>query len=236
MMELIRDLFKAGALAPPVLVLTLKICMDAQNAVDSVTMQMTSQLPFAYAHLLCFLVHGAMVLNATTAGLLIALASCRTAVICQIWQTLGMGIIYLGLLSMSSIISDPFGDDIIDFPQAKLQQELWRGFCLVEALPCLPPRGPFRKEDAKDDSSEAPTPIFVPAAPPLLTIRQSDLLDDDCDLGVPAPPFFMPPAPPSPTVPPPALVLYAARQINATPACLSAVAPPAPPVPFVVEQ
>merc|ERR1719375_2469635 len=41
---------------------------------------------------------------------------------------------YNGLLTTAAAIEDPFGDDIVDFPVAMFQAQLWKDFAYTEEL------------------------------------------------------------------------------------------------------
>jgi hypothetical protein len=54
-------LFKAGAIPPPMISLLHGFCKDSQNAIESIRLQMSAQLPFSYCHLIAILVQGAFI-------------------------------------------------------------------------------------------------------------------------------------------------------------------------------
>merc|ERR1719160_514840 len=94
---------------------------------------MNSQLPFAYTHLIAALVHGAVLLSVVKCGILSALADSALAVFCEICLSFFLSMVYLGLLSMTAVIADPFGDDIIDLPAESFRCELWKTCGTYEA-------------------------------------------------------------------------------------------------------
>merc|ERR1719498_12433 len=103
-----------------------RICVDARNGIDGVQMQLNSQLPFAYAHLITLLVHVSSIFTVIKCGLRLALASSSLEVVCQVMFAFVLSVCYLGLLSMDAVIADPFGDDVIEsFPKHLLQMSSW---------------------------------------------------------------------------------------------------------------
>jgi hypothetical protein len=134
----VQSLFKEGCFAPPCLSLLAGLCKEAQNGIDSIRMQLNSQLPFSYAHLIATMVQGAALLSAVRCGMLVALATSILSVVCQVFFCFCLSIVYLGLYSMVVVISDPFGDDVIDFPAEQIEHQLWKGCHLLECLR-LPP-------------------------------------------------------------------------------------------------
>merc|ERR1719161_594166 len=114
--RVIHVLFKGGAFPSPVMAMFHRLCLDARNGMDGCQMQLNSQLPFSYSHLLSALVQGAVVLASVRCAMLSALADTLLSILCQTVFTTAISMVYLGLLSLSAVIADPFGDDIIDFP------------------------------------------------------------------------------------------------------------------------
>lgn len=152
--RLVHILFKAGCFPPPVMALMHRLCLDARNAISGVEMQMNSQLPFAYCHLITTLVQGSVLLSSVKCGMLVALATSPLAVACESTFHVCLSMVYLGLLSMTAVIADPFGDDVIDFPAAQMQQQLWRGCCLIDAMRQLPEEMKVKKNDNKDEDDD----------------------------------------------------------------------------------
>jgi predicted membrane chloride channel (bestrophin family) len=152
--RLVHILFKAGLFPPPVMALMHRLCIDARNAISGVEMQMNSQLPFAYCHLITTLVQGSVLLSSVKCGMLVSLATSPLAVACETTFHICLSMVYLGLLSMTAVIADPFGDDVIDFPAAQMQQQLWRGCCLIDAMRQLPEEKMADKANLDDDDDD----------------------------------------------------------------------------------
>lgn len=101
-----------------------QICLDARAGITTMDTYLTTQLPFAYVHLITILV------NMNNCFLIFKCAS-ASAVAINDWQqssiieiskegltSLIIPLLYYGLLSISYIISDPFGEEMLDFPVA----------------------------------------------------------------------------------------------------------------------
>lgn len=130
----VQALFKAGCFAPPCMSLLHGLSKEAQGGIDSIRMQLNSQLPFSYSHLIATLVQGAALLSAIRCGMLVALATSILSVVCQVFFCFCLAIVYLGLYSMVVVIADPFGVDVIDFPAEQIEHQLWKGCHLLECL------------------------------------------------------------------------------------------------------
>merc|ERR1719420_1648209 len=90
-------------------------------------MMLSSQLPYTYVHLICMLAHFAALMSALTTGLTTALADTNLQICCQAVAMFCLCTVYLGVLSLTAVIQDPFGDDILDFPFPEMQRMLARG-------------------------------------------------------------------------------------------------------------
>lgn len=105
-------------LPPPNFNLIQQRCIMATQSIQLIDMFLCTQLPFAYVHLLTWLVHVQNLVVALNAGLVISqsydtdLQKC----IMEVLLALVVCLIYQGLLSISYVIEDPFGDDLMDFP------------------------------------------------------------------------------------------------------------------------
>lgn len=123
----IQALFKKQFFPPPMMAMLHRFVIDARNGIDGIAMQLNSQLPFAYAHLITTLVHGATMLSAVKTGMVVAVADTYLSIVCNVFFCFALSLVYLGLLALSAVIADPFGDDVIDLPAAQLQRQLWKG-------------------------------------------------------------------------------------------------------------
>lgn len=93
------------------------LCVEAKSSIDNIYTYLRTQLPFAYVHLVACLAHIQNLAAALHGGLKISLEFHNT----ETWiREIGMAtvvcLIYQGLLGLSYIIEDPFGDDMLDFP------------------------------------------------------------------------------------------------------------------------
>eukprot|EP00747_Dinoflagellata_sp_TGD_P076488 gnl/TRDRNA2_/TRDRNA2_159168_c1_seq1.p1 gnl/TRDRNA2_/TRDRNA2_159168_c1~~gnl/TRDRNA2_/TRDRNA2_159168_c1_seq1.p1 ORF type:complete len:440 (+),score=66.94 gnl/TRDRNA2_/TRDRNA2_159168_c1_seq1:1-1320(+) len=120
----IHELYYHGAMVPAMMAKLHRSCLDASTAIHQVQMQMSTQLPFPYAHLVTILVHGASFAITIKCGVKTAISDSVMAVICEIFFDLVLICVYLGLLALTAVIADPFGDDAIDFPESFLEQEV----------------------------------------------------------------------------------------------------------------
>eukprot|EP00931_Biecheleriopsis_adriatica_P045152 TRINITY_DN25881_c0_g1_i1.p1 TRINITY_DN25881_c0_g1~~TRINITY_DN25881_c0_g1_i1.p1 ORF type:complete len:576 (-),score=114.77 TRINITY_DN25881_c0_g1_i1:43-1704(-) len=92
---------------------------DGMEGVHCIHQFLQTQLPFPYVHMITLLVNVHNIVVAAVAGLKfsVALQSARPAeCIAQILQALIVPTMYQGLIQICMFLSDPFGDDIIDFP------------------------------------------------------------------------------------------------------------------------
>jgi len=94
-------------------------CMNARDGMANINLHLDTQLPFAYVHLITLLVNVQNILMAFKAGLVFAAAVPKCAYFVMIQQVLSTAIVvvlYQALLTISYMIMDPFGDDVLDFP------------------------------------------------------------------------------------------------------------------------
>ncbi|CAK0840407.1 unnamed protein product, partial [Prorocentrum cordatum] len=105
-------------LPPPNFNIVQQRCIMATQSIQLIDMYLCTQLPFAYVHLLTWLVHVQNVVVALNAGLAISQYWDKDVQKClmEIIMALVVCLIYQGLLSISYVIEDPFGDDLMDFP------------------------------------------------------------------------------------------------------------------------
>jgi len=94
-------------------------CMGARDGMANINLHLDTQLPFAYVHMITLLVNVQNILMAFKAGLVFACAvpACNYFVmIQQVFSTAIIVVLYQALLTISYMIMDPFGDDVLDFP------------------------------------------------------------------------------------------------------------------------
>jgi len=94
-------------------------CMNARDGMANINLHLDTQLPFAYVHLITLLVNVQNILMAFKAGIFFAAAVPEFKWFIMIQQVCSTAIIvmlYQALLTISYMIMDPFGDDVLDFP------------------------------------------------------------------------------------------------------------------------
>uniref|UniRef100_A0A7S1RW34 Bestrophin homolog n=1 Tax=Alexandrium catenella TaxID=2925 RepID=A0A7S1RW34_ALECA len=141
-------------------------------ATKSVFTHLETQIPFAYVHLMACLVHFNLSILALQAGLVIAKAigtikkagqlavgeehaadtEAITNLVAQILKLTMVPMLYLGFLTLSQEIADPFGTDLNDFPRAQyhnmMQDECESFYHMAESVP--PELMPFLLPDEAD--------------------------------------------------------------------------------------
>jgi hypothetical protein len=123
----VHRLFKEGHFAPPIVAMLHGLCMQARDGMEGVAMMVSCPLPFTYTHLICLLVHCAVLLAACKCGLQQALSKTNLQVVCEALFCLCLCAVYLGLLHLVAIIEKPFGDELLDVACAWQYQQLHRG-------------------------------------------------------------------------------------------------------------
>mmetsp|Transcript_69630 Transcript_69630/g.185405 ORF Transcript_69630/g.185405 Transcript_69630/m.185405 type:complete len:389 (+) Transcript_69630:343-1509(+) len=94
-------------------------CSIARDGVQSIHTHLSTQLPFAYVHLIIWLVNSSNFALAFLGGVSGCLAWQRRdfqAIAIQIVFQVVVPAVYQGLLVVTYIIHDPMGEDILDFP------------------------------------------------------------------------------------------------------------------------
>lgn len=174
-----------------------------------------TQMPFPYVHMITLLVNLHNMLVAAVAGLKFGIALERNSLgdcAAQIIQVLVVPTLYMGLLQVTNLLSNPMGEDIIDFPILEYQLEvsescstmLKNGRFLyekrwVEGLSPLPNANPIK---------ELPVRGTVPGGPP------APVAPKPKEAAAPAP---QAPAPaPAPPLPPTDI-----RVVEVDPACIA---------------
>jgi hypothetical protein len=135
----VHNLMRDGAVSPPMMALLHGQCNSARSSIDQLAMMLNTQLPFAYSHLIAWIVHSSCILSAVNGGILAALAGTTLALCCRLLFFTTLAGLYLGLLTLSSVIADPFGDDVVDFPSMFWEQRMWKGCYITDARRYLPP-------------------------------------------------------------------------------------------------
>jgi len=97
----------------------MRQCVMAREGMAVMNMYLDTQLPFGYVHLITLLVNVQNMMMGVKGGIVFAQALSAGMVFLMIEQVLTLVIIvflYQGMLQISYVIADPFGDDILDFP------------------------------------------------------------------------------------------------------------------------
>lgn len=103
----------------PRTVLIEQQCFLARDALGIIHAYVLTKLPFAYVHLITFFVNLHHLVAAIETGYFVTkyLAQDKYFGVCiSVGSLVVMIIIYQGLLGISYMILDPFGDDVLDFP------------------------------------------------------------------------------------------------------------------------
>lgn len=104
--------------------LTLE-CVRARDSVSVIWTHLGTQLPFAYVHLVTFLINVNNLVMAVKCGIVFAAAIAAESyqkATNQVVFAIVVPLLYHGLLSISYIIHDPFGEDMLDFPVMAYQE------------------------------------------------------------------------------------------------------------------
>lgn len=105
----------------PKLILIFNQCISARNGIQCIHTYLKTQLPFAYVHLLTLLVNMNNLVVSVKCGAVFIVALANNDPQTMAYQFLGLvlvPVLYHGLLSISYVIQDPFGEDMLDFPIA----------------------------------------------------------------------------------------------------------------------
>eukprot|EP00747_Dinoflagellata_sp_TGD_P133465 gnl/TRDRNA2_/TRDRNA2_175198_c1_seq5.p1 gnl/TRDRNA2_/TRDRNA2_175198_c1~~gnl/TRDRNA2_/TRDRNA2_175198_c1_seq5.p1 ORF type:complete len:532 (-),score=72.32 gnl/TRDRNA2_/TRDRNA2_175198_c1_seq5:193-1788(-) len=100
-------------------------CVIARDAISVVWTHLGTQLPFAYVHLVTLLVNINNIVVSVKSGMVFAVALHEenySQAMNQLIYVLTVPLLYQGLLSISYVIHDPFGEDLLDFPVMAFQE------------------------------------------------------------------------------------------------------------------
>jgi len=100
-------------------------CLQARTGVSLIWTYLRTQLPFAYVHLVTFLVNLNNLVVSVKCGVVLSMAIKAEAWSQCVNQVLFLCIVpplYQGLLGISHVIHDPFGEDLLDFPVMAFQE------------------------------------------------------------------------------------------------------------------
>jgi len=105
----------------PKLMMVFNQCIAARNGIQCIHTYLKTQLPFAYVHLLTLLVNVNNIVVSVKCGAVFIVAMANDDPQTMGYQFLMLmlvPVLYHGLLSISYVIQDPFGEDMLDFPVA----------------------------------------------------------------------------------------------------------------------
>jgi len=94
-------------------------CVQARDGIATINTYLDTQLPFAYVHLITLLVNVQNLIIAVKSGVVFATAipaGNTLLMVQQVFVVITVCLIYQGLLGISYMVLDPFGDDLLDFP------------------------------------------------------------------------------------------------------------------------
>merc|ERR1719326_2408958 len=112
---------------PPNVNMLYQEVRHAMAGIHAVKYYLHTQLPFPYVHMITLLVNLNSLVISTVAGVqaAIGLDKGRWAVACcNAFKVFMLPVLYQGLLQICVFLSDPLGDDIIDFPIRQYQKEV----------------------------------------------------------------------------------------------------------------
>lgn len=158
---------------PPVMLKMVSLCMDARSSIQDIEMIRTSPVPFPYVHIVCLLVQFYVIFACLASGIELATdkdvslgSVCTELLVIPAQNTL-----YLALLCLTTVLDNPFLDEVIDFPAMHLQNRLWKSQIFARAalypdkevdaeIRSFYRRNNQRKEDELDEEEPAPTAGF----------------------------------------------------------------------------
>jgi len=100
-------------------------CKKARNGISVIWSYLRTQLPFAYVHLVTFMVNLNNFFVSIKCGILFALAIKQdehSRALNQFFFVCIVPPLYQALLTISYVIHDPFGEDLLDFPVMAFQE------------------------------------------------------------------------------------------------------------------
>jgi len=100
-------------------------CKKARNGISVIWSYLRTQLPFAYVHLVTFMVNLNNFFVSVKCGILFALAmknEQHSQALNQFFFVCIVPPLYQALLTISYVIHDPFGEDLLDFPIMAFQE------------------------------------------------------------------------------------------------------------------
>jgi len=180
-MRLAQETFKYAEGPPPngpKLVMLAQLCLNARNSIQTIHTYLHTQLPFAYVHLLTLLVDVTKVMISLKCSVVVFALGFQArpeyqSCLQEIIMLILVPMLYQGLLSISYIIHDPFGEDMLDFPVAAYTQYILESCeAVVRAQSNFPmpmsssPTSSAHPPSASPRKQPAPSPqVPMPPAP-----------------------------------------------------------------------
>jgi len=126
-LRLIHISFSHMRIGQPIIAFLDCEAIKARDAFNLINTYMNSQLPFAYVHLITILVNINNLIISIKCGLEIADAAQRSEYfLCmtKVMLSIIIPVLYHGLMSISYVLHDPFGEDLLDFPIAAYSESV----------------------------------------------------------------------------------------------------------------
>jgi len=117
-------------------------CKIARGGISTIWSYLGTQLPFAYVHLVTFMVNLNNFFVAIKCGVLFALALKQkepSRALNQFFFVCIVPPLYQGLLTISFVIHDPFGEDLLDFPVMAFQEYMNEAAVSMSTMGCRCP-------------------------------------------------------------------------------------------------
>merc|ERR1719506_2190762 len=173
-------------------------CVAARNGISLIWTYLKTQLPFAYVHLVTFLVNLNNLVVSIKCGVVLAMAMKAEAwpqCVNQLLYILVVPPLYQGLLGISHVIHDPFGEDLLDFPVMAFQEITnescvsvtgWGYMCpaLRQTWRYMEKLGVRAETKMKDDSNSSLNPLSKEASGLLTETNPDEVREivDEMDL------------------------------------------------------
>lgn len=174
-LRLTDQAFKLVKAPAPRFAALMSRAMQARDGIQTIHTYLETQLPFAYVHLITLLVNLQNIVVSIKAGIVFAVARANgdsQQMANQIFMCILVCVIYQGLLIISYVVHDPFGEDLLDFPVVAYTEYVAMSCSAMEKA-----QGTVPKLQYGDD--EGPTPSVHGVASS--QSAQSFHLDTHCD-------------------------------------------------------
>jgi len=165
---------------------------NAMGGIHNAHNYLGTQLPFPYVHMITLLVNVNSLVICVVSGVQCAIGSQRGEIavcVCNVAKIYMLPVLYQALLQICVFLSDPFGDDIIDFPIRAFQRDVSQAcedhLCLRIIYEqrfldkeSLPPQQTFMQE-LRQPAPLVPSISLEKAAPPADTGTQQAMVKLD---------------------------------------------------------